>query len=118
MPRELLLQRGVLPTVTVMVNAAKRPIKPVRGPQLRPENVMGTVIVASRTRCAGKPDPATRIFVGDVDGLEPGDSFDTCHAVNGMDCGVWTVSAVITDGLPTGGAIAEGIASYMVNELF
>jgi hypothetical protein len=30
-----------------------------------------------------------------VAGRGPGNTFDTYHAVNGMDCGVWTVSAVI-----------------------
>jgi len=100
-----------------MVNPAAKPIKPVRGPQLRPENVTGTAIVASRSWNAGRPDPAIRIFTGQVDGMQFGDTFDTYHAVNGMDCGVWTVSAVINEGRVVGGSLTEGIASYMVNEL-
>lgn len=89
-------------------------IKPVRGPQLKPEDVTGTAIVASRTHANGIPDRALRIFTGAVADRRVGDTY---HAVNGMDCGRWTVQVVIADGIVIAGTINEGIGSYRVNDI-
>lgn len=93
------------------------PIKPVPGPQLKPEDVRGTAIVAARTHVKGVKDPALRIFTGNVSGRNVGDTFDTVHRDNGMPCGEWTVQAIITDGQIIDGTVNEGIRSYRVNEL-
>lgn len=88
------------------------PITPLRGPQLKPEDVTGTAIVASRTHVNGIQNRALRIFTGAVSCRQVGDTFDTYHAVNGKDCGGWTVQAIITDGNVISGTINEGIGCY------
>jgi hypothetical protein len=99
-------------------NTHARPIKPVPGRQRMVAEVTGTAIIASRTHNRGRPDPAVRIFIGNVENRRVGDTFDTVHRDNGMPCGVWTVHAVITDGRVTEGAISrEGTRSYRVNHI-
>jgi hypothetical protein len=93
------------------------PIKPVPGPQLKPEDVHGMAILASRTHVNGLKDPALRIFTGNVTGRKVGNTFDTVHRDNRKPCGLWTVQAVITDGHVTAGTINEGIGSYRVYDL-
>jgi hypothetical protein len=106
------------PTRADVLGSGARPIKPVPGRQRRVSDVTGTAIIASRTHNAGRPDPAVRIFMGNVNARHVGDTFDTVHRDNGMPCGVWTVHAVITDGRVTEGAISEGnIRSYRVNHI-
>jgi hypothetical protein len=96
---------------------AREPIKPVPGRQLRPADVTGTIIIASRTHLDDVTDSALRIFTGNVDGRHVGDTFDAVHRDNGRACGQGTIQAIITDGHITAGTINDGIRSYRVNEL-
>ncbi|MHB1431321.1 MAG: hypothetical protein ACYCVZ_04295 [Streptosporangiaceae bacterium] len=72
-----------------------RLIKPRPGPWLEIATQPGTFLIASRDSVSGKPDPATRAFIGSIDGLELGSTFDSRHASNGMPCGEWTVRALV-----------------------
>lgn len=82
--------------------SAPRLIQPRPGPWLEIATEPGAFLIASRDSVSGKPDPATRAFIGAIDGLEVGSTFDSRHASNGMPCGEWAVRALVQSRKVTG----------------
>jgi hypothetical protein len=63
------------------------------------------------------PDPAVRIFTGDINGRKVGDTIDSHHKVNKAPCGRWTVTATVVAGRLTSGNLPEGARKLRVNSL-
>ncbi len=98
-------------------SAASEPIQPVPGQHLAISAIQGLGIVATRETVRDLPDPAIRIFTGDIAGRTVGDTFESHHKVNRMPCGTWTIIATVTSGRLTGGHLPEGTGKLRVNKL-
>ena len=97
--------------------AAGEPIQPVPGRLRDISEIPGRAIVAAREDVLGVPDPAIRIFTGDISGRNVGDTFDSHHKVNKKPCGRWTIIATVESGRLTGGHLPEGTRKLRVNNL-
>lgn len=98
-------------------HVAGEPIQPVPGRLLAITEIPGLAIIAARETVRGVPDPAIRIFTGDIAGRKVGETFDSHHKVNKMPCGMWTIIATVEAGRLTAGHLPEGTRKLRVNSL-